>query len=251
MRLQNSSESLFHCINCGLRGLKLVVTPEFRRYVVGPVLLNLIVFGLAFWLSGTYFAAFLEWLIPGWLDWLRWLLWPVFGISLVFFALFCFSLVANMLGCLFYGGLARKVESRLLSTNPDGPKSSGEPSWIAGVSSEIKRLTFFLNRAIPLLLLLLIPGVNLIVPFVWLCFSAWFLGMEYVAYSLDGSGLTFPEQRRLMAPYRVHVTLFGGLLLMGLAVPIFNLVVPPAAVIGATLYVQNKKPNNLDEHRPE
>ncbi|MGH8556834.1 MAG: EI24 domain-containing protein [Methylococcales bacterium] len=183
-------------------------------------------------------------MIPDWLNWLRWLLWPVFGISLVLFALFCFSLVANMLGCLFYGGLARKAESRLLSTKPDGPDSSGEPGWIAGVSSEIERLAFFLSRAIPLLLLFPIPGVNLIAPFLWLCFSAWFLGMEYMAYPLEGAGLTSPEQRRLMAPYRVNVALFGGLALMGLAVRILNLVVPPAAVIGATLYVHNKKPNN-------
>ncbi|MGH8556835.1 MAG: hypothetical protein ACRESZ_05105 [Methylococcales bacterium] len=59
LRLQNNPESLFHCVNCGFRGLKLVFTPEFRRVVVVPVLLNLIVFGFAFWLSGSYFAAFL------------------------------------------------------------------------------------------------------------------------------------------------------------------------------------------------
>ncbi len=244
MPLQNRSESVWYGIRCGFRGLPLVFTPGFRKFVVVPVLLNLVLFGAAFWMSGYYFAEFLEWLIPAWLDWLRWLMWPVFGLALVLFAVFSFSLAANIIGCLFYGRLARKVESQILEDRSGGNHRSGEPGRIAALSSEITRLSYYLSRAVPLLLLFLIPGVNLVAPFLWIYFSAWFLGMEYMAYPLEETGLTFPEQRWLMRPYRLNVTAFGGLALVGLAVPLLNLIVPPAAVIGATLYVHDKKQPN-------
>lgn len=243
MPLENSSESVFHSLNCAIRGLKLALTPGLRRYVVAPILLNLVLFGAAFWLSGYYFEAFLEWLIPGWLDWLRWLLWPVFGVSFILFFLFSFSLIANILGSFFYGRLARTVESLIQDGQLQGDQDVGRATRGAGLVSEFARLFYFLSRALPILLLFVIPGVNLFAPFLWLAFSAWFLGMEYMAYPLEEAGLTFPDQRRVMKPYRVHVAAFGGLALMGLAIPVLNLLVPPAAVIGATYYVQDKKQN--------
>jgi CysZ protein len=65
--------------------------------------------------------------------------------------------------------------------------------------------------------------------------------MDYMAYPLEIAGLTFKDQLRSMRPYRFEVVAFGGLALAGLAVPLLNLFVPPAAVIGATLYIHNKK----------
>jgi CysZ protein len=243
VRLGRGSESVLYGLNCAFRGLKLVFTHGLRKFVVVPVLLNLILFSTAFWLSGYYFAEFLEWLIPGWLDWLRWFLWPLFGISLLLFALFSFTLVANLLGSPFYGSLAKRVETQILGDRQHDQTDLGGSGWMAGLYSESKRLGYFISRAIPLLILFLIPGVNLIAPFLWLWFSAWFLGMEYLAYPLEESGLTFPDQRRIMRPYRLSVTTFGGVTLLGLAVPVLNLVVPPAAVIGATLFLHDKKPN--------
>ncbi|MGR9105513.1 MAG: sulfate transporter CysZ [Gammaproteobacteria bacterium] len=256
---QKTTESLFDSLSCGLRGLRLVFRPEFRRYVWIPVLLNSVLFGAAFWLSGSYFAAFLEWLIPDWLNWLRYFLWPVFGLIFLLGSMFSFTLVANLLGSFFYGSLARKVRSGFPDDRAGGEMRSAEGGWIRDFSSEIRRLFYYLTRALVLLPMFVIPGLNLIAPFLWLMFSAWFLGLEYMAYSLDESGLTFPEQRRLLKPYRIAVTAFGGLAILGLAVPILNLVVPPAAVIGATLYVRNKtsflspvwKPRLVEPRDPE
>ncbi len=244
MSFRNNPESVFHSLDCGFRGLRLVFRPGLRRFVVVPVLLNLILFGAAFWLSGAYFEEFLEWLIPGWLDWLRWLLWPVFGLSFLLLSLFSFSLAANISGCLFYDRLARKVEFQVLGVLPEIPPHSPERSWMAGLTSETRRLTYFLGRTIPLMLLFLVPGVNLLAPFLWLGFSAWFLGMEYMAYPLEIGGVTFSDQLRLMRPYRFEIAAFGGLALAGLAIPILNLLVPPAAVIGATVYIHDKKKHN-------
>lgn len=235
------TESLFYSIRCGLRGLGLVFAPGLRRYAVVPVLLNLVLFSAAFWLAGVYFEEFLNWLIPAWLDWLRWLLWPVFGLSFLLLTVFSFSLIANILGSFFYGKLAKKVELHFLDKKMLTTDVANEVGWFDGLSSEIKRLWYYFSRAVPILLLFVVPGVNLIAPFVWLIFSAWFIAMEFIAYPLEEDGFQFADQRQLMRPYRLNVIAFGSLVLVGLAIPFLNLLVPPAAVIGATIYAHNKK----------
>ena len=64
--------------------------------------------------------------------------------------------------------------------------------------------------------------------------------MEYLAYPMEEAGVLFDEQRRILQPGRFGVTAFGGLILLGLAVPLLNIAIPPAAVIGATLYAGEK-----------
>jgi CysZ protein len=240
MRFQDKLNAGFDGLRCALSGLKLVFKPGLRRYVAAPILVNLVLFGVAFAVSGHYFSEFLNWLIPGWLDWLRWLLWPFFSFVFMLITLFSFSLVANLVGSLFYGRLTRKVQSEFLGNTPvllDEPARAGMSS---GLRSEVGRLLFFLSRAVPLLLLFLIPGLNLVAPFLWLGFCAWFLGMEYLAYPMEEAGVLFDEQRRILQPGRLGVTAFGGLILLGLAVPLLNIAIPPAAVIGATLYAGEK-----------
>ena len=241
MPIRKVADSVLDGAKYALRGLPLVFRPGFRRFVMVPVLLNAVLFGAGFWVSGYYYSEFLAWLVPSWLDWLRWLLWPVFGLAFLVFTLFSFSLSANLFGCFFYGGLSRKVESEILRIEPDSKAPPSPTGGLGGFFSELKRLGYFLSRATPLLLLFLIPGINLIAPFLWLFFSAWFLGMEYMAYPLEEAGLDFAQQRRQLRPKRLNVAVFGGLVLMGLALPVFNLIVPPAAVIGATLYIHALK----------
>lgn len=220
------------------QGLSLLMKPGFRRFLWGPVLINLLLYSLAFWLSVHYFSSFLSWLIPGWLDWLEWLLWPLFFITFLLILLFTFTLLANLIASPFYGRLSKKTEDYLLGNKPVVEKA--EP-WvkdiILGMTSELKRLSYFVVRAIPLLVLFVIPGVNLIAPILWILFSAWFLALEYSSYPLEEQGLLFSEQREQMKKFRFGATAFGGITLLGLAVPILNILVPPAVVVGATAYI--------------
>ena len=61
--------------------------------------------------------------------------------------------------------------------------------------------------------------------------------MEYMAYPLEQRGLAFAEQKQFLQQSRWGVLSFGGLASLGLTVPILNLVIGQAAVIGATIYV--------------
>ena len=68
--------------------------------------------------------------------------------------------------------------------------------------SEGRKTIYFLLRALPLLILFLIPGVNLVAPFLWMAFSAWFLALEYGDYPMANHGLLFKEQHRRLKQAR-------------------------------------------------
>ena len=97
------------------------------------------------------------------------------------------------------------------------------------------------TRALPLLILSIIPGINVIAPFLWALFGAWGMALEYLAYPLENQGVLFSEQKDLVKSVRLGALSFGGLAVLGLTIPVLNIIVAPAAVIGATLYFNEIK----------
>lgn len=221
---------------CLLRGLRLLAKPGLRHLVGIPLLINLVLYGIALAGGIYYFSAFMDWLVPAWLDFLRWLLWPIFGLSFLLIVYFTFTMLVNLIGAPFYGRLAEKT-ILLLTGRPASVSEGFGKALMSDSLSEAKRLLYFLTRAVPLLVLFLIPGLNLIAPFLWLAFSAWFLALEYMAYPLEVHGYRFDEQRRIAKKLPFGVFSFGGLVTLGLTIPLLNVLIPPAAVIGATLYL--------------
>jgi CysZ protein len=60
-----------------------------------------------------------------------------------------------------------------------------------------------------------------------------------MAYSLEQRGILFDEQHQLVKQARFGVLGFGGVTLFALSIPVINIIIAPAAVIGATLYLQD------------
>ena len=228
-----------------LSGLTLLTKPGLRIYIAAPILFNLILYGIAFWVLTSYVNDLVEGLIsyvPSWLAWLHWLIWPLFMLSFGIITFFSFTLLANLISSPFYGLLAEKCEKMIKGDDTPIP-SEGKLLEVvkASVLSELKRISYFLLRAIPLLILYLIPGINLIAPLLWIAFSAWFIALEYTAYPLENHGILFSEQKEMLKKSRLGMISFGGLTLLGLTIPLFNILVPPAAVIGATHYLVNAR----------
>jgi CysZ protein len=86
-----------------------------------------------------------------------------------------------------------------------------------------------------------IPGINVLAPFLWALFGAWGMALEYLAYPLENQGVLFSEQKELVKSVRLGALSFGGLAVLGLTIPVLNIIVAPAAVIGATLYLHEIK----------
>lgn len=224
------------------RGLSLLGEPGIRRYVVIPMLINTCLFGAVIYFGAERFDAFLDGLIPGWLDWLRWLLWPVFVVLSLFVVFFLFSWVGNLVAAPFNSLLAEAVRVRLTGPPPGGqpvgwPTFIGEfaKSIIPALLAELYKLFYFLLRAIPLGLLLLIPGINVVASPLWLAFGAWMLAIEYADYPMGNQGLSFSEQRKRLGERPFLSFGFGGMVLLATMLPGLNFLVIPAAVAGATV----------------
>lgn len=220
-----------------LRGLRMLAAPGLRRFVWAPLLVNLMLYGAALFAGIRYFSVFMQWLLPAWLGFLAWVLWPIFALAFILVMYFTFTVVANLIGSPFYGRLAEKTLAAVRGEEPALSEESMGKAVLVGVATEVKRLGYFVARAIPLLILFAVPGVNLVAPFLWMAFNAWFLALEYLAYPMELKGVGFERQREMANRMRTGVFGFGGAAMLGLAVPGLNILIPPAAVVGATLYL--------------
>lgn len=244
----SSSVGPFASATCLLRGLAMLKRPGLRPFVWWPLLINLALYSLGAVALEHYFATILDWLLPHWLDWLRWLLWPLFAVLVAAIAFFSFTVLANLIASPFYGSLAERVQKDIGAAVKAEAQGGLLASLWGDLGSEIRRLGYFGLRALPLLILSLIPGLNAISPFLWLIFGAWSLSFEYLSYPLEAWGLKFDEQKQIAKGYRLESLAFGGAVLLGLSIPVLNILIPPAAVIGATLYVADRK--RLSDNSP-
>jgi len=214
------------------RGFKLVGSAELRKFILVPIFINFLLYGAALVLGYFYLADLIEQFIPGWLHWLRWLLWPLFFISFFIIGFFTFSIIANLLASPFYGRLSAKT----LAIITGQTSAIAEQPLTKVMQAELMRAIYFASRALPLLILSIIPGINVLAPFLWAVFGAWGMALEYMAYPLENRGVLFSEQKRLVKSIGTGALSFGGLAAMGLAIPLLNVFVAPTAVIGATIY---------------
>jgi CysZ protein len=165
-------------------------------------------------------------------------LWPLFAITLVLIIFYTFTVIANLIASPFNGLLAEKVELYLGGELPNQPTGARQmvKDVVPALLSELRKLLYFLLRAIPLLILFLIPGLNIAAPFLWMAFSAWFLAVEYGDYPMANHKLAFKQQHNRLKQARFSSLTFGGGLTLMMMVPILNFIAMPAAVAGATLF---------------
>ena len=224
-----------------LKGLKLLTKPGIRSYALMPLAVNVLVFGAGFVLVGWTIEYAMDHWLPGWLDWLRWLLWPVVSLCAFAIVFFGFSVLANLVGGPFNGLLAAAVERHLAGTLEDTPFSwSSVPRELfAAIVAELRKAGYVLARAIPCLVLFVIPGINVVAAPAWLLFGAWMLAIEYIDCPLGNHGRPFPEVRHRLRPHRRLALGFGTAILGMTVVPGLNLIAMPAGVAGATaLYLE-------------
>jgi CysZ protein len=219
-------------------GLKLLLKPGLKRYLLMPLLINILIFTLIGWIAIGQFEVFMDWLLPesSWWSFLRWLLWPLFALSGVLITFYTFTAVANLIAAPFNALLAERVEILLTGERPPQSNENLAATVVPAILSELKKLSYFLLRAIPLLLLFVIPVVNIAAPVLWLLFSAWFLALEYGDFPMGNHGMTFSEQHQRLKQQRLTALGFGGGVTLLMMIPIVNFAAMPAAVAGATVH---------------
>lgn len=219
-----------------VQGLGLLVRPGIKRFVLIPLGINLLVFGVAIYVGIRQFGHWLELMesnLPAWLSWIDWLIWPLFIAFLVLVVFYTFGWVANLIAAPFNGLLAEKVE-RLLTGRPIEQESDRGRFWaelLPSLLDEWGKLAYALLWTIPFLVLLLVPVIG---PILWFIYTAWMLAVEYSDYPLGNHGLRFREIRQRLRE-RLALSLGFGAAVAGFSMlPGLNVLLMPAAVAGAT-----------------
>ncbi len=230
------SNSFFSGAKYALSGFKLISKPRIRKYVAIPFLINLILFSIALWFGANWINSLIESWLPGWLVWLEYLIWPILAFLALAVIFSTFTLIANLFGAPFNSMLAQAVETRLSGEEfINNPKlSSITKNVFVSIKAEIGKLIFFALRAIPLLIISIIPGINIAAPFLWFLFAAWMLVHEYMDYPMGNNGYLFQQQRPILRQKRFTILGFGAMVTFMTLIPIVNFFAMPVAVAGAT-----------------
>lgn len=231
-------------------GFRLIRQPGLRLFVIAPLIINTLLFywmvTASYELFGGWMVALMEWL-PSWLSFLEWLFWPLYAVAIIMILAYCFVAVANLIGSPFYGLLAEKVEQQLT-----GQSIESDDDWKAlvatiprSIARELHKLVYYLPRALLLLVLGVIPGVNLVAGVLWFGFSSWMMTLQYVDYAADNNNQSFAQLKRFASERRWSSFSFGMLVYGVAMIPLVNLVAVPAAVCGATAFWVNEKQRPL------
>ncbi|ECX8342049.1 sulfate transporter CysZ [Salmonella enterica] len=221
------------------QGWKLVTLPGIRRFVILPLLVNIVLMGGAFWWLFTQLDAWIPSLmshVPDWLQWLSYLLWPIAVISVLLVFGYFFSTLANWIAAPFNGLLAEQLEARLTGATPPDTGILGIMKDVPRIMKrEWQKLAWYLPRTIVLLVLYFIPGIGqTIAPVLWFLFSAWMLAIQYCDYPFDNHKVPFKTMRAALRTQKVANMQFGALTSLFTMIPVLNLFIMPVAVCGAT-----------------
>lgn len=226
-----------------LSGFKLILKPGVRVYVLIPLLINSLIFAGAIVYGANTLNDLIDTLLVQWqwLEWLTWLLWPIFVIIALAIVFFCFSIIANLIGAPFNGFLSAAVEQSLTGSEV---KSDNEQALtkvvVLALKSEIQKILYFIIRALPLLILFVLPIVNVAAPFIWFLFTAWMLTIEYGDYPMGNHDIDFKQQREKFRSNRQLAFGFGSGVMLLTMIPVINFLAMPVAVAGATrLFIES------------
>jgi CysZ protein len=220
-------------------GLELAFAPRIRRFIILPLLANLLLVGGALYYLFSHLNGWIDnWVgqLPEFLSWLSYLLWPLLALTIIATFSYFFSTLANFIAAPFNGLLAEKVEEALTGqkVNDEGIATvlKDVPRVLA---REWRKLLYVLPKVIGLFILLLIPALGQTLgPVLWFIFTAWMLAIQYCDYPFDNHKVPFNDMRNTLKQNQAKAYTFGAVVSIFTSIPILNLFVMPIAVCGAT-----------------
>ena len=225
-------------------GFSLITKPSIRKWVVIPLLINILLFSgliyyavLYFPMVSEMFMAQVESTLPDW-GWLvtvvSWLIWPLFIVLTLVVVFFSFTLVATLIAGPFTGPLANAVYEHLTGKAPESASESLSSSFTGIITDPIEKIWYYFKWAMVLLIISLIPIINIVSPVLWFLFGAWLFVLEYAEVPLANHGYKTPVQRQILAQKRLLSLGFGSAVFVTMLIPLLNFFVLPSAVAGAT-----------------
>ena len=223
------------------QGLKLILSPGLRLFVLLPLTINLLLFVGLIVIAMQQFAGWVDTFmptLPTWLSFLEYVLWPLFVVLVLLMVFFTFNLLANIIAAPFNGFLSEKVEVVVRGQDDFPPFSGAELMAMVPrtLGREMRKLGYFLPRALALLILSFIPVLNILAAPLWLLFGVWMMAVQYIDYPADNNKMSWDDMLSWLREKRWQSLSFGGITYLALLVPGLNIVMMQAAVAGATLF---------------
>ncbi|MBQ25106.1 sulfate transporter CysZ [Alcanivorax sp.] len=243
------------------RSLKLARTPELRRYVIIPLIFNILVFGGLYWLSGSWIAGWItaataDWALTGFWSFLNGALHflvdaAVILVWILLLGLFAsvFSIGVQLIAAPFMGFLAEKVDIQVTG-HPMNDESI--PAMIVRTfKRELRKTWYWLWRAVLILFVVgvvyFIPVINVFASAIWFLWSGWLLGMQYIDFGADNRQVPFEVMLERLKEKRWLVLTFGAIVMGLTMIPLVNLFIMPVAVIAGTLiWVEQLAPQSSE-----
>lgn len=222
-----------------IMGWHLITQKGLRRFVIMPILLNILLLSGLLWLFAAKMEVFLDTLInavPSWLSWLSGFLFVLSILLVLVFFYFIFTTLSGFIAAPFNGLLAEKVENMLTNETliensavdflRDIPRMLGR-EWQKLLYSLPKLAVLFLLGFVPIL------GQTLI-PILVFLFTVWMMTIQYCDYPFDNHKISFNTMKSSLSNKKGISLSFGTLVTVCTFVPVINLVIIPVAVCGAT-----------------
>ncbi|WP_373416363.1 sulfate transporter CysZ [Pseudomonas sp. ABC1] len=222
-------------------GLRLVLSPGLRLFVILPISVNLLLFSALIWFAVSRFSGWVDAImprLPDWLAFLEYLVWPLFVVLALLIIFFTFTMLANIIAAPFNGFLAEKVEQVVRGEDNAPPFDWAELAAMLPrtVGRELRKLAYFAPRALALLVLSFIPVLNILAAPLWLLFGVWMMAVQYIDYPADNNKMSWQDMLAWLRERRWRCLSFGAITYAALLVPLLNLLIMPAAVAAATLF---------------
>ncbi|MBN6065227.1 sulfate transporter CysZ [Aggregatibacter actinomycetemcomitans] len=220
-------------------GWHLVLQKGLRRFVIMPILLNVLLLCGLFWLFLNQIGGYIDGImsyIPDWLSWLSGVLLLLSILMILVLFYFIFTTLSGFIAAPFNGLLAEKVEKMLTGESLQDMSlwdfMKDVPRMLA---REWQKLVYSLPKIIALFLLGFVPLLGqTVIPVVTFLFTAWMMAIQYCDYPFDNHKIPFGMMKNELAIKRNVTVTFGGLVTLCTFVPVVNLVIIPVAVCGAT-----------------
>lgn len=206
-----------------------------------PVLINTVLFGLFFYFSLRYFHVWLDRLLPQSDKWywlvLIYFLTLIVIVLLLLLIVFTFTVVANILASPFNDALSSRTEA-LVTGRPDETFSLPGLLKELGrtVIEELKKLGFYLLAVGAILILLLVPVIgSVLYTALMTVLTIFWLGLGFLDYAMARHQYRLGDKLRLGRTHLPAVMGYGLSIFLIVMVPVLNLALIPAAVVGGTL----------------
>lgn len=221
-------------------GFKIALSKECRLYIIIPVLINLILMSTLGYILYSYISEWIFNLVAMWPEFLAFLAYIIsfiFAALIIFVSCYFFTTISTIIASPFYGMLADAVELKLNGTKSEDMSLLEILKDVPRIlKREVQKQLFFIPLAFICLLITFIPVLNFISPILWFLLTAWMGCLQYVDYAYDNHKVPFAFMKANLKAHPLPTFTFGAVIAFLLAIPIINLLIPPAAVCAGTRY---------------